>query len=153
MTEDLDPIRRLRVLAAALPGVSLVEDTIDAPFDAVWSIAGDLVEGVPRFEDRIARVEIGERRDEHLEITIQWRRGPATTWNVLLRSGWCWMQSARLGLLVGMAAAPEPGGRTRFAHAEGTRTAFSRPLAPLLRRKMRKEIRTIERLARSDAAG
>jgi hypothetical protein len=63
------------------------------------------------------------------------------------------MQSARLGLGPGMAAAPEPGGRTRFAHAEGTRTGFGRPLAPLLRHKMRKEIRTIERLARSDAAG
>jgi hypothetical protein len=153
MTEDLDPIRRLRVLTAALPGVALVEDTIDAPFDAVWSIAGDLVEGVPRFEDRIARVEIGERRDEHLKVTIHVRRGPATIWDVLLRPGWCWMQSARLGLLVGMAAAPEADGRTRFAHAEGTRTAFSRPLAPLLRHRMRKEIRTIERLARSDAAG
>ena len=63
------------------------------------------------------------------------------------------MQSTRRGRLVGMAAAPQPDGRTRFAHAEGTRTGFGRPLAPLLRHKMRNEIRAIERLARSDGGG
>ena len=147
MTDDLDPIRRLRVLAAALPGVTLVECRIDAPFEAVWSIAGDLAESVPRFEKPITRVEITERHDDRLKITVHLRRGPATTWNVLLRPGLCWMQSTRRGMLVGMAAVPRPDGGTDFAHAEGTRGSFGRLLAPVLRRKLRREIKAIERLA------
>jgi hypothetical protein len=151
MSDGLDPIRRLHVLAAALPGVALVEERLDAPFDAVWSIAGDLEGGVPRFEDQIASVEVTGRQDERLRIIIHLRRGPDTSWNVLLRPGWCWMQSTRGGLLVGMAAVPEPDGRTRFAHAEGTRARPGGLFAPVLRRKIRKEIRIIERLARAEA--
>jgi hypothetical protein len=151
LTEDLDPIRRLRVLSAALPGVTHVERLIDAPFHAVWAIAGDLEGGLPRFEPGIVRVEILARDDDRLSIVVHTARGPSWSWNVLLRPGLCWMQSSR-GLLVGLAAVAEPDGRTRFAHAEGTRRAAGRLLAPVLRRKVRKEILTIERLAREDVA-
>jgi hypothetical protein len=149
MNDDLDPIRRLRVLGAALPGVTLVEHSVDAPFEAVWSVAGDLEGAVPQFEKPIARVEITERSDDLLKVTVHLRRGPATDWNVLLRPGLCWMQSTRRGMLVGMAAVPQPDGRTRFAHAEGTRGRLGRLLSPFLRRKMREEIRRIERLAQA----
>jgi hypothetical protein len=151
LSDDLDPIRRLRVLAAALPGVTLVEVSLDAPFEAVWSVAGDLVGGVPRFEKPITRVQITERSDDLLKVTVHMRRGPATDWNVLLRPGLCWMQSTRRGMLVGMAAVPQPDGRTRFAHAQGTRAPIGLLLAPLLRRKLREEIRRIERLAQADS--
>lgn len=33
---ELDPVRRMRVLAAATPGVAYAEKLIPAPFSAVW---------------------------------------------------------------------------------------------------------------------
>jgi hypothetical protein len=33
---DLDPIRRMRVIAAAPPGAAYAEKLIPAPFSAVW---------------------------------------------------------------------------------------------------------------------
>ena len=47
---ELDPVQRMRVLVAGLPHVALAERVIEAPFEAVWAIAGDLVNGVPRFD-------------------------------------------------------------------------------------------------------
>jgi hypothetical protein len=46
----LDPVARLRIMAAAYPGCARVERVLDAPFDAVWAVAGDLEQGVPRFD-------------------------------------------------------------------------------------------------------
>jgi hypothetical protein len=151
VTDGLDPIRRLRVLAGALPGITMVEVVVDAPFDAVWAIAGDMLDGVPQYEERIAFVEITERRGERLRIITHPRRGPAISWNVLLRPGLCWMQSTGGGLLVGLAATPVPGGRTRLAHAEGSRARSGALVAPRMRRKLREELRIIERLARERA--
>jgi hypothetical protein len=47
---DLDPVRRLRALAAGVPGAVVVEDVIPASFEAVWGIASDLENEVPRSE-------------------------------------------------------------------------------------------------------
>ena len=55
---ELDPVQRMRVLAAGLPHVALAETVIAAPFDAVWAVAGDLVNGVPRFEHDVRSIEI-----------------------------------------------------------------------------------------------
>src|SRR4051794_26373395 len=47
-TVDLDPVRRLRVLAAAIPGAAVAESVLDAPFDDVWSAATDFENAVPK---------------------------------------------------------------------------------------------------------
>jgi len=39
---ELDPVRRMRVLAAASPGVAYAEKLIPAPFSAVWEAASHL---------------------------------------------------------------------------------------------------------------
>ena len=44
---DLDPVRRMRVLAAATPGVAYAEKLIPAPFSAVWEAASDLEHELP----------------------------------------------------------------------------------------------------------
>lgn len=44
---DLDPVRRLRVLAASVPGTAFAEGAIAVPFDQVWSVASDLADTLP----------------------------------------------------------------------------------------------------------
>src|SRR5262249_24491983 len=45
---ELDPVRRMRVIAAATPGVAYAEKLIPAPFSAVWDAASDLEHELPR---------------------------------------------------------------------------------------------------------
>ena len=39
---EIDSVRQLRVLAAAVPGIAIVERIIPLPFETVWSVASDL---------------------------------------------------------------------------------------------------------------
>lgn len=142
--EELDPIRRLRILAAIHPGCALAEALLDAPFDAVWAIAGDLEQGVPRYEPTVKDVRIVQRRRERIVLTTGDVRGRRQTFEAILRPGWCWMQSG--SLLIGMAARAEHN-RTRTAHLEGTRAAVGRPPSPQLEHKLRVELARIEQLA------
>lgn len=145
--EHLDPVRRLRILAGALPGCGYVERTLNAPFDAVWAVGGDLIAGVPAFESTVRRVDVERREGDRLIVTTHGPVGPPRVFEAILRPGWCWMQSGPV--LVGMAATPAGPDRTLFAHLEGTRLAATRVVRPLLRRKMRAELDRIEDLARS----
>ena len=116
---ELDRIQRMRALAAGLAHVALAETVIDAPFDAVWAIAGDLVNGVPRFEHDAKRVEILARNGDRLDLMTYGRLGIRMRFEACLQPGWCVMRSRVAD--IGMAAAPDGAGRTRFAHFEGSR--------------------------------
>ena len=117
---ELDPVARLRALAAGLPHVALVECVLDAPVARVWSIVGDLEHGVPRFEDGVRSARIVARTGERLEVVTQNALGVPMRFRAVLRPGWCVMHSQLAD--IGMAVAPEDGGeRTRFAHFEGSR--------------------------------
>lgn len=148
--DALNPVRRLRVLAAAHPGCAYVERVLEAPFESVWAVAGDLASGVPQFESTVSRVELQRGESGRLLVTTHAPIGPARTFEAILEPGWCWMQSGLL--LVGMAATPVGPATTRFAHLEGTRSGLTRPLRPLLRRKMWRELDRIEALARTPRA-
>ena len=115
----LDRIVRMRALAAALPHVALAERVIEAPFDAVWGIAGDLVNGVPQFEHDVRDVRILEERGDTLSLSAGGPLGIRMRFDALLQPGWCVMRSRAAD--IGMAAAPEGASRTRFAHYEGSR--------------------------------
>lgn len=118
----LDPVRRLRVLAAGLGTVGFAEVVFDVPMDQVWDLVGDLETGVPRFERAVRSSEILERDGRKLVVGVQPPIGPKMRFDVELEHGWCLMQS-RFGL-VGMAASPTSEGRhTRFAHFEGAKIA------------------------------
>jgi hypothetical protein len=149
---QLDPIRRLYTLAAAIPGAATAEGVLDAPFDAVWETVRDLehvggieiLVGNPRIVSRRPDPETGGERLE-LEYTAR----PLFKREVLdvdLRPGWCFMQS-QLGIAA-MAAVPE-GDRTRFAHLEAVRMPGRRLFGPLLKAKMSlvRELRRFERQA------
>ena len=126
---DLDPLRRLRVMAAAIPGTDLAELTIDAPPEAVWQVVSNLPVEMPRLVRDFRTVSItpgsGERRVMHARGYL----GQRARFDVVIRPGWCWMQSRFL--LCGMAAVPDPSG-TRFGFLGGIRAPGVTLLHPLL---------------------
>ncbi len=140
---ELDPVQRMRVLAAGLPHVALAETVIEARFDAVWAIAGDLVNGVPRFEHDVERIEILSQEHDRLELMASGPLGLRMRFDTILRPGWCVMRSRLAD--IGMAAAPEGEGRTRFAHYEGSRW-LGRPGRRWFARLIRRDLANLARL-------
>jgi hypothetical protein len=144
---ELDPLRRLRVLGAAIPGAAVAEAILDAPFDDVWAAATDFEGRVPQIEIFIGSAEVMSREGDRLQVRITPRllRRPQLL-HVVLRRGWCWMV-APMGA-AGMAAVPE-GERTRFAHLEALTLPGGRFAGPFLQAKMAlaRELGRIERLA------
>jgi hypothetical protein len=137
----LDGIARLRVLAAALPGVVLHERILDHPFDAVWAVATDFEVRVPQWEADVSAARVRRREllaPDHERIDLiahgpRWMGGRAIGFDVDLEPGWCWMVARRPQVyVVGMAAIPEGDG-TRFAHLEGVVLAAPGWAAPLAR--------------------
>lgn len=139
---ELDPIRRLRVLTAAIPGAVLVEGVIPASFEATWSIAGDLEQSVPRSEWHVRSLRITRRDGERIEALVVGLLGVRDRFVGVLRPGWCWLQGRVL--YIGMAATPVPGG-TRFALAAGLRVPGAAALRPLVRRGIRRSLGQIAR--------
>jgi hypothetical protein len=125
----LDPIRRLRVMAAATPGTDLTEWIIDAPAGLVWQTASNLQAEMPRLVRDFRAVTVTPGDGEHLVMRARGYLGQRARFDVVIRPGWCWMQSRFL--LCGMAAAPDPGG-TRFGFLGGIRAPGMTLLHPLL---------------------
>ncbi|TCO59842.1 SRPBCC family protein [Actinocrispum wychmicini] len=147
---DIDPIDRLAVLAAALPGAVVRQRRVAVPFDAVWQVIADLENATPRYEPGVAQVRIVERRGEHLRLLVQDASGLEDTMDARLRPGWCLMQSATI--VVAFAARPL-GNETLLAHLEHRRGQTPTPGPGGSHRrhaayaKIDQELRTIERLA------
>ena len=125
---DLDPLRRLRVMAAAIPGTDLAELTIDAPPEAVWQVVSNLPVEMPRLVRDFRSVTITPGSGERLVMHARGYLGQRARFDVVIRPGWCWMQSRFL--LCGMAAAPDPSG-TRFGFLGGIRAPGVTLLHPL----------------------
>ena len=111
-------------------------------YAAVWKLASDLEEGVPQFEPSVVAVQIIERDGERLRVVVQTQQGMHIPMTVVLRDGYCLMQSEHVS--IGMAARPE-GDKTRFAHFE------SLPGDSMPRKKLINELQTLEKLARASA--
>jgi hypothetical protein len=143
----LDPVARLRALAAALPWVSYEEAVIAAPFERVWCYIADMERGVPQFEANVRRLEIVAREGDQLVLRSWARAGLSMRLDAVLRPGWCVMRGA-LGE-IGMAAAPVGPAATRFAHFEGSRR-LGRIARPLFRRFVRRDLARLAALAERD---
>ena len=141
---ELDPVRRMRILVAALPGAALRECVLSAPFDDVWRVASDLEVGTPLWELNVAALTVLKREEDQLEVEIRSPFGIRLRARAELRPGWCVMQG-RL-FTVGMAAVPE-GERTRFGHFEVLNLPGAGILRPLLCHRIQHEFETLERLA------
>ncbi|MFE9426589.1 hypothetical protein ACFYNO_26915 [Kitasatospora sp. NPDC006697] len=131
-TAELDPVRRLRILAAALPGGTyrLRELVLPAPLDRVWAVAADLEAELPHLlpSVRSFRFTSGTDADERRTAHAVGVLGQRADFEVVLRPGWCLMQSRFV--LGAMAAVPEGDG-TRFATLGGLRSPAARLLRPL----------------------
>lgn len=128
---EFDPVRRLRVVAATTAGVTIRETVLAAPWESVWAVAADLEGELPHwlFADiRSVRVSATSDPDRLVALALGHSRLRAR-FDVVLRPGWCLMQSRFL--IGGMAAIDENGG-TRFALLAGMRGPF-RSLAALTR--------------------
>ncbi|HEX8802845.1 MAG TPA: hypothetical protein VF743_01590 [Acidimicrobiales bacterium] len=156
----LDRIARLRLLAGALPGAVLRERLVDAPLAEVWGFVGDLEASVPVFDRAVTRVRVVRRDGDRLRVHAWGRRLPRPlAYEVVLRTGWCWMASTPTVHVVGMAAEAE-GDRTRFAHLEGLAApgpragrAALRPLLALSRPLTARHVaHDVEGIARAVAA-
>ena len=147
---DIDPVDRLAILAAALPGAVVGQRHIAAPFDAVWRVIADLEHATPRYEPGVAHVRIIERHGQLLRVLVEDIEGREEAMDVKLRPGWCLMQSATV---VVAFAARRLGRQTLLAHLEHRRlqTPMPRRSQPYDRgaalAKIDQELRTIETLA------
>ena len=80
---DLDPIRRLRVLAAATPGTDLTELIIDAPPELVWQTASNLQAEMPRLVRDFRSVTITQGGGERLVMHARGYLGQRARFDVL----------------------------------------------------------------------
>src|SRR5205823_12619645 len=83
----IDPVDRLAILAAALPGAAVRQRHIAAPFDAVWRVIADLEHATPRYEPGVARLHVIEQRGEFLRVLVQDTTGREDAMDARLRPG------------------------------------------------------------------
>lgn len=153
--DPIDPIDRLAILAAALPGAAVAQRRIAAPFDAVWRVIADMEHATPRFEPGVAQVRLIEQRGEFLRLLVRDTAGREDTMDARLRPGWCVMQSATIVIAF---AARDMGDQTLLAHLEHRRAQTPEPgrtgsdenRAAIA--KIDQELRAIERLATGDGS-
>jgi hypothetical protein len=150
----IDPVGRLAILAAALPGAAVRQRRIAAPFDAVWHVVADLEHATPRYEPSVARLHVTSRHGQHLQLVVERADGREETMQARLRPGWCLMQSATT--VVAFAARQLDNSQTLLAHLEHRRVPgrLPGPGRPPGRRswlaRIDEELRVIERLATED---
>lgn len=138
----LDQVRRLRALAASIPGAAVTERVIDAPVDQVWSILADLEGAAGEILPDMTSVRVLAHDGDRVVALARSRYGMRARLHGVLRPGWCWLQSRFL--LIGMAATSEPDGRTRVALTGGVRVPGRAALVPIgVRREARQ---TLDRL-------
>jgi hypothetical protein len=139
-TAELDPIRRARVMAAAIPG-GFAEAVLDVPYERAWSWLTDLEHSVPAFDAQVDRLRITQRRPdpdgaaERIEF-IATNHQLSLPFTARMEDGWCVMQSHFRLFVVVMAAVPEGADRTRYAQLE----AVPLPGGSLLARRFTRDV-------------
>jgi hypothetical protein len=126
---DLGAVRRLRVLAAVTPGTLYAEDVTGADFATVWALISDLERELPQLITDLRSFTITSADGERLEARARGRLGQRARFDVVLRPGWCVMQSR---FLTGGLAAEPDGTGTRVAFFGGLRFPGARLARPLL---------------------
>jgi len=132
-TASLDPIRRARVMAAAIPG-GFAEAVLDVPYARAWEWLTDLEHSVPAFDAQVERLRITERRPDSdgsaERVTfIATNHHLSLPFTARIEDGWCLMQSRLRLFVVVMAAVPQGADRTRYAQLEAVPLPGGRFLA------------------------
>ncbi|WP_329404968.1 hypothetical protein [Streptomyces melanogenes] len=140
-TIDLDPVRRLHALAGGIRGAHVTEAYIEAPFEQVWALLGDLEGAFGQVVPDMERLRVVRRQGERVEALARSKYGMRARLRGVQRPGWCWLQSRFL--LLGVAATPDGPG-TRVAFTGGVRLPTRAALVPLGVR--REGSRSVQRL-------
>ncbi|QNE17708.1 hypothetical protein F1D05_07055 [Kribbella qitaiheensis] len=147
-TAELDTVRRLRVLAAGIPGAAVTERVFDVPLSQVWDFMWGDGRDFAVFQTDMTSIDWMERNEDQLRMLVRSRWGMRAYLQGTFRFGWCWLQSRFL--LIGMAAAPEPGGGTRVALTGGVRIPGRAALVPIgVRRESTKSLNRLEVMLQS----
>jgi hypothetical protein len=137
---ELDNLHRLHILHGALPGTMLAETVIAADFDRVWSVISDVENQFPGLVPDVKSIRIVARDGERMQALVHGRSGLRAPFEMILRPGWCLMQSRFL--VFGMAAA-SAGDQTRFGYLAGLRLPGMRIVRPLLAPLQRRLARAV----------
>ncbi|HEX7166407.1 MAG TPA: hypothetical protein VF230_05430 [Acidimicrobiales bacterium] len=134
---ELDPVRRVRVLAAGITGAGFSERVLDAPYDQVWSWLSDLERSIPSFDPEVDAIRVTRRDGDRIRLLATARLFPVPyPFDVRLTDGFCMMRAAGGLFLVVMGARPEGDGRTRYAQIE----AAPRFAGRLARRRLQRSV-------------
>ncbi|MDN5915198.1 MAG: hypothetical protein L0I76_08860 [Pseudonocardia sp.] len=151
-TATLDPVRRLRVLAAGVPGAAVTERILDAPIDQVWAVLTDFETGFTKIQPDMYKVRVAALVGDRIELHARGRLGQRARLRGVVLPGWCWLQSRFL--IIAMAAAAEPDGRTRVALTGGVRVPTMAAIVPIgVRRESRRSLDRLAELLTSPGLG
>lgn len=128
-TADIDAIQRLRIMAAAVSGAHVSERIVNASIERVWAALGDLDGAFTRIQPDMRHARLVDRLGDRVVIQARSRYGPRARLHGVIRPGWCWLQSRFL--IIGMAAAAEPDGRTRVGLTGGVRVPGRAAIVPI----------------------
>jgi hypothetical protein len=148
-TATLDGVRRLRVLAAVLPGVHLEEREVELPFERVWTTLTDLERNVPRFDRNVASLRVTQRDANRLRLIARTPTGLALPFRVEIEEGFMWMQAPARTYVVGIGAVAINDRRTRYAHLEGIPHRVGELASARTRRHVNEDIEGMARLLAS----
>jgi polyketide cyclase/dehydrase/lipid transport protein len=136
---ELDPVQRLRVLAATVSGATHhAEIVLPASVDQVWALVADLEQALPRLLTTVKSFTITDADGERLKAHAIGTLGQRAVFDVVLRPGWCLMRSR---FVVGAMAAVSEGEGTRFAALGGFRVPGGRLLRPVVGRMSERAVR------------
>ena len=138
---QLTEVERFRALAAGVPGAAVTERVLAAPVERVRELLMDLAVFAEIQADLVS-ADLVERDGDRVVVLARGRRGQRARLEGQLKPGWCWLQSPFL--IIGMAAAEEPGGGTRVALTGGIRVPGRAAIIPLGVR--RESTKTLDRL-------
>ncbi|MFE3022615.1 hypothetical protein [Nocardia tengchongensis] len=125
---ELDPVRRLNVLAAGIPGAVVTETFLDTDPVRAWETLSDLEHTVPEIQPHVRQFRIVGEEQGRMVADVRGHAGLRARMSIDMQPFLCCMQSRYL--VVGMAVAPDGRG-TRFARMQGLR--FPRPFPAALK--------------------
>lgn len=115
---ELGPLRRLRVIAGTAKNPVCAEHYFDVAPERLWGVVSDLERELPQLLPRLRSFTPQRPSGERFDAVAVSTLGHRENFQVLLKPGWCLMQSK---LLLGAMAAEPEGTGTRFAFLSGYR--------------------------------
>jgi len=143
----LDPITRLRAVAARYPSAGICETVLDVPFADTWAWVTDFEHSVPRFDSQLTRAKITRRDGDHVKMLVWAKHVPVPLpIDACVEPGFCLMRGRARTYLVVMAAVPTVDGGTRFVHCEAMPWPGLSFLRPIIQRIVEADIRGLRRM-------